>query len=118
MTGPLDDRIAAGVAQLRSAGIGAPETALDRIARTTILETEHERLRAALTEAGQRAAAASLARRDALAETARLIRESRALRDAYGDDMPRLEMTDAEELTGISRQTLYAELKKGTAHAA
>jgi hypothetical protein len=111
VSGPLDDRIAAGAAQLRSAGIGAPD-AVDRLARTTILGDEHERLRTALTEAGERAAAALTARRDALAETARLIRESRTLRDAYGDDMPRLEMTDAEELTGISRQTLYAELKK------
>lgn len=111
MTGPLDDRITAAVAQLRSAGTGTPDDGLERMARTAILNSEYERLRAALSEAGERALTANRARRAAMTQIGHLIREGRALRDAYGD-MPRLEITDAEELTGVSRPTLYTEIDR------
>ena len=114
VTGPLDDRITAGVAQLRSAGTGTPDAALEKMTRAAILNNEHARLRLALAEAGERALATTRARRAAMAQIGCLIREGRALRDAY-DDMPRLELTDAETLTGISRPTLYAEIGRPAA---
>jgi hypothetical protein len=112
IAGPLGDRIAEGTAKLRELGAGTPDAALAKMARSAVLRAEHARLRDALSQAGQRAARADRARRAALTQTAAVIREGRALRDAYGDDMPRLELTDAMELTGLSRPTLYAQLDR------
>ena len=69
--------------------------------------SEHEDILDALQAAGERVTDAEIARRAAIANIGVLLRRGRALHAAHSAGFPRLEVTEAQDRTGLSRPTLY-----------
>jgi hypothetical protein len=69
--------------------------------------TEHSDILYALEQASGRVSDAEAQRRSAMSDIGALLRQGRELHARRGPGFPRLEVTEAQDRTGLSRPTLY-----------